>query len=80
MATLKMMPDPIFLMNQNALYKSFQMRYHLFQKFFEKVVKIKETSFLLSKCLVSIGQHCNNSKGIDIEYKLALYNEFSLLS
>ena len=34
------------------------MRYHLFQKFFEKVVKIKETSFLLSKCLVSIGQHC----------------------
>ena len=28
------------------------------QKIFEKVVKIKETSFLLSKCLVSIGQHC----------------------
>ena len=26
--------------------------------FFEKVVKLKETSFLLSKCLVSIGQHC----------------------
>ena len=24
------------------------MRYHLFQKFFEKVVKIKETSFLLT--------------------------------
>ena len=35
------------------------MRYHLIQKFFEKVVRIKETSFLLSKCLVSIGQHCN---------------------
>ena len=34
-------------------------------KFFEKVGKIKETSFLLSKCLVSIGQHCrcmNQSK------------------
>ena len=23
------------------------------------MVKIKETSFLLNKCLVSIGQHCN---------------------
>ena len=34
------------------------MKYHLFQKFFEKVVKIKETSFHLSKCLVSIGKHC----------------------
>ena len=34
------------------------MRYHLFQKTFEKVVKIKETSFLLSKCLISISQHC----------------------
>ena len=34
------------------------MRYHLFQKFFEKVVKIKGTSFLLSKCLVSIAHHC----------------------
>ena len=34
------------------------MRYHLFQKFFEKMVKIKETSFLLSKCLVSIAHHC----------------------
>ena len=38
----------------NALYKGFQMKYHLFQNIFEKVVKIKETSFLLSKCLVSI--------------------------
>ena len=37
------------------------MRYHLFQKFFGKMVKIKETSFLLSKCLVSIGQHCSSS-------------------
>ena len=34
------------------------MRYHLFQKFFGKMVKIKETSFLLSKCLVSIAHHC----------------------
>ena len=33
------------------------MRYHLFQKFFEKVIRIKETSFLLSKCLVSIAHH-----------------------
>ena len=34
------------------------MRYHLFQKFFEKVIKIKEMSFLLSKCLISIAHHC----------------------
>ena len=34
------------------------MRYHLFQKFFVKMAKIKEMSFLLSKCLISIGQHC----------------------
>ena len=27
-------------------------------KFFEKVVKIKETSLLLSKCLVLIAHHC----------------------
>ena len=37
------------------------MRYHLFLKFFEKVVKIKETSLLLSRCLVSIGQHCKHA-------------------
>ena len=35
-----------FLQILNALYYGFQMRYHLFQKLFEKVVKIKETSFL----------------------------------
>ena len=34
------------------------MRYHLFQKVFGKMVKIKETSFLLCKCLVSIAHHC----------------------
>ena len=38
------------------------MRYHLFQQFFEKVVKIKETLFLLSKCLVSIARHCKTEK------------------
>ena len=27
-------------------------------KFFEKVVKIKETSLLLSKCCISIAHHC----------------------
>ena len=37
------------------------MRYHLFQKVFEKMVKIKETSFLLSKCLVSIAHHCSDA-------------------
>ena len=34
------------------------MRYHLFQKFLEKVVKIKETSFRLSKCWIHFAQHC----------------------
>ena len=58
MATLRMVPCPIFLQILNALYKGFQMRYHLFQKFCEKVVKIKETSFLLSKCCISIAHHC----------------------
>ena len=42
------------------------MRYHLFQKIFEKVVKIKKTSFLLNKCLVSIGQHCKGPSINDV--------------
>ena len=52
------MPRPIFLLILNFQYKGFQMRYHLFKKFFEKVVKIKETSFLLSRCNISIAHHC----------------------
>ena len=40
---------PIFLLILNTLYKGFQMRYHLFQKFFGKMVKIKETSFLFTR-------------------------------
>ena len=40
----------IFKKILNALYEGFQMRYYLFQKIFDKVVKIKETSLLLSKC------------------------------
>ena len=35
---------PNFLQILNALYKGFQVRYHSFQKFFGKMVKIKETS------------------------------------
>ena len=42
------------------------MRYHLFQKFFGKMVKIKETSFLFIKCLVSIGQHCNGHSCLEV--------------
>ena len=38
-----------FLQILNALYQGFQMRYHLFQKFFGKMVKIKETSFLSTR-------------------------------
>ena len=34
------------------------MRYHLFQKFFGEGVEIKQTSFLISKCLFSITHHC----------------------
>ena len=37
------------------------MKYHLFQKFFGKVVKINQTSFLLSKCLVSTAHHCRSN-------------------
>ena len=36
------------------------MRYHLFQKFFGMKVEIKETSFLLCKCFVSIAHHCRS--------------------
>ena len=38
------------------------MRYHLFLKFFGKVVKVKQTSSLLRKCLVSIAHHCKLNK------------------
>ena len=41
---------PNLLLILNALYKGFQMRYHLFQKFFGKMVKIKETSLLSQPC------------------------------
>ena len=48
-ATLRIMPRPIFLLILNALHKGFQMRYHLFQKFFGKMVEIKEMSFLSTR-------------------------------
>ena len=48
------MPHPIFLLILNALYKGFQMRYHLFQKFFGKIVKIKEASFLFTNRMYDI--------------------------
>ena len=32
-------PRPIFLLILNTLYRGFQMKYHLFQKFFRKMVK-----------------------------------------
>ena len=34
----------------NALFRGFQMRYHLSQKFFGKMVEIKETSLLSQPC------------------------------
>ena len=58
MATLRMMPRPIFLLILNALYKSFQMRYHLFQKFFGKMVKIKEASFLFTRGMTLMFGNC----------------------
>ena len=48
----------LFLQILNALYQGFQMRYHLFQKFFGKMVKIKETSLLSQPCWFSIDNHC----------------------
>ena len=36
------------------------MRYHLFQKFFGKMVKIKETSLLSQLCWFSINNHCKS--------------------
>ena len=53
-ATLRMMPCPIFVLILNALYQGFQMRYHLFQKFFGKMVEIKETSFLSTRGMILI--------------------------
>ena len=44
---------PNFFLILNALYK-----HSLFQKFFGKVFKINQTSFLLSKCLFSFEHHC----------------------
>ena len=41
-----------------ALYKGFQMRYHLFQKFFGKMVKIKETSFLFIRGMTLMFRNC----------------------
>ena len=47
-----------FLLILNALHKGFQMRYHLFQKFFGKMVKIKETSLLSAKKSSFSASHC----------------------
>ena len=58
MATLKMMPRPIFFQILKALHVGFQMRYHLFQNFFGKMVKLKETSFLSPKKSSFSTSHC----------------------
>ena len=58
LASFKMMPRPIFLQILNALYQGFQMRYHLFQKFCGKMVKIKETSFLSTRGAVCFALNC----------------------
>ena len=39
------------------------MRYHLFQKFFGKMVKIKETSFLSTRGMTLMFGNCN-CKGV----------------
>ena len=36
------------------------MRYHLFQKFFGKMVKIKETSFLSTRGIILMFGNCMN--------------------
>ena len=53
-----MMPCPIFLLILNALHKGFQMRYHQFRKFFGKMVRIKETSFLSTRGMILIFRNC----------------------
>ena len=45
------------------------MKYHLFQKVFKKMVKIKETSFLSSKCLVSVARHCSKVPNVIKNHK-----------
>ena len=48
-----MVQHPISFLILNVLYKGFQVRYHLFQKFFGKVVKIKQMSFLFKLSVLS---------------------------
>ena len=52
------MPRPISLLILNALNKGFQMSDHLFQKYFEKMVKIKETFFLSTSGVLIKCRHC----------------------
>ena len=52
------MPRPIFLLILNPLYKGFQMRYHLFQRLFGKMVRIKEMSFLSTRGMILMFGNC----------------------
>ena len=47
-----------FLKILNALYQGFQMKYHLLQKFFGKMVKIKETSFIFTRGITLTQHNC----------------------
>ena len=58
--SLRVMQLPTLILILNALYKGFQMNYHLFQKLFGKMIKIKKMSFFFIKCLVSIAHHCKS--------------------
>ena len=49
---------PNFFADSKPLYKGFQMRYHLFQKFFGMMVKIKETSFLSTRGMTLMFGNC----------------------
>ena len=52
------MPWAISMLILNALYQGFKMRYHLSQKFFGKIVKIKETSFLSIRGMTLMFGNC----------------------
>ena len=55
MVTLRIMPHPFSFLILNTLNRGFQIRYHLFQKSFGKVVKIKQT-FLACAAILAAAQ------------------------
>ena len=55
----------------------FQMRYHLFQKFFGKMVKIKEMSFLSTRGMGLMFGNCRSCFSASICWDMAFPNSHS---